>query len=82
LPSGGSKIADCLYVNPQFRTKFIGELLSLGLIAVVSDMRPWLPQPQMVAVFEPGRARCLAATPVAAPVRWIVISIESIRANG
>ena len=29
-----------------------------------------------------GRARCLAATAVAAPVRWAVIQVQSITAMG
>ncbi|HYS10524.1 MAG TPA: hypothetical protein VEP66_17425 [Myxococcales bacterium] len=47
-----------------------------------SWMRPCSPQPQTVATRDSGRARCLAATAVAAPVRRTVISIESITASG
>ena len=45
-------------------------------------MRPCSPHPQMVATEDSGRARCFAATAVAAPVRRIVISMESITASG
>ena len=47
-----------------------------------SCTRPWLPHPQMVAIRDAGRARYFAATAVAAPVRRMVISIESITARG
>ena len=45
-------------------------------------MRPCTPAPQIVATREPGRARCRAASVVAAPVRLMVTSIESISASG
>ncbi len=43
---------------------------------------PWVPVPQIVTTRESGRARYFAATAVAAAVRWIVISTESIKASG
>src|SRR5258706_12444100 len=45
------------------------------------EIRPWLPQPQIVATAAADDERYLAAIPVAAPVRIIVISIESIKAS-
>src|SRR5882724_11787311 len=48
----------------------------------LNEIFPWFPQPQIVITDASGRDRYLAATPVAAPVRKIVISIESITASG
>src|SRR5204863_4266664 len=47
-----------------------------------SWIRPWLPQPQIVTTRASARARYFAATAVAAPVRRLVISIESRSASG
>ena len=42
----------------------------------------WTPQPMKPTLFEPGRARCFAATPAAAPVRAAVSQVASITASG
>ena len=47
-----------------------------------SWMRPWTSAPQIVATRESARARWRAASVVAAPVRLMVTSIESITASG
>ena len=46
-----------------------------------SEIFPWFPHPTIVTVRASGLAKYFAATPVAAPVRIVVISIESISAN-
>ena len=47
-----------------------------------SWISPWTPQPTIVAVRASGRARSLAATAVAAPVRNAVTLPESMIASG
>ena len=48
----------------------------------LSWMRPCTPAPQTVATLASARARWRAASVVAAPVRLMVTSIESITASG
>ena len=56
---------------------------SLAAAAIaLAWMRPCTPAPQIVATRESRRARWRAASVVAAPVRLMVISIESISASG
>jgi hypothetical protein len=45
-------------------------------------LRPWTPQARMPAVRLSFRARYLAATAVAAPVRFAVIQVASMTASG
>ena len=47
-----------------------------------SWISPWTPHPTTVAARESARARCFAATAVAAPVRRAVTLAESIIARG
>src|SRR4030095_11839282 len=53
----------------------------LTFINAFNEILPWFPHPQMVTTDASDRARYFAATPVAAPVLMMVISMESINAS-
>ena len=80
----GPERLDVLEISggPQWRRRFRFRSYTATEFPGFDICADQLPQPHTVTTLESGRARCRAATAVAAPVRWIVISIESIAASG